>query len=102
MMDSISEVSLGVELNTLQGTDAETREFARALDESSEIVNWRYVNLMWKLMRFLDLGSESRLKKNVRILDEFALKLIRSRSDQFTEKTVGFAEFFPSKCCLID
>ncbi|CAA7391767.1 unnamed protein product [Spirodela intermedia] len=87
-MDSIFEVSFGTELNSLQGTNAETREFLRALDESNELINRRYVDPLWKVMRFFNVGSAAVLKDNVRIIDDHVYKLIRSEIAQMSNQKV--------------
>lgn len=43
-MDTTFVISFGTELNSLEGTNAETREFVGALDESNELINRRYVD----------------------------------------------------------
>ncbi|CAA7391770.1 unnamed protein product [Spirodela intermedia] len=87
-MDSIFEVSFGTELNSLQGTNAETREFLRALDESTELINRRYIDPLWKVMRFINVGSAAVLKDNVRIIDDYIHRLIRSKIAQMSNQKV--------------
>ncbi|CAL9092584.1 unnamed protein product [Musa textilis] len=62
-MDSIFRTAFGVELNCLGGSDHAGSEFAKAFDASGEIITLRYINVFWKIMRFLNIGSEATLKK---------------------------------------
>uniref|UniRef100_A0A1D1ZIL6 Cytochrome P450 704C1 n=1 Tax=Anthurium amnicola TaxID=1678845 RepID=A0A1D1ZIL6_9ARAE len=78
-MDSIFEVTFGIELNCLQGSSEENRKFVRAFDKSNLLINWRYMNPFWKLMRFFNIGSEGTFKDDVRVIDDFVYKLIHSK-----------------------
>lgn len=81
-LDSIFRVGFGIELNTLSGSDEFSNRFMKAFDDSNVIVYWRYVDLLWKIKRFLNIGMEATLKKNIQIIDSFVYELIRSKRDQ--------------------
>lgn len=83
-LDSIFKVGFGVELNCLEGSSKEGRAFMKAFDESNALVYWRYVDPSWKLKRFLNLGSEAALKKNITIIDDFVHGLIKAKRKQLT------------------
>ncbi|XP_065870752.1 cytochrome P450 704C1-like [Euphorbia lathyris] len=85
-LDSIFKVGFGVDLNTLSGTDNFGSSFAKAFDDSNVIVYWRYVDLLWKIKRFLNLGLEASLKKNIKIIDDFIYKLIGRKREQMENK----------------
>ena len=85
-LDSIFKVGFGVELNCLEGSNKEGLAFMNAFDESHGLLNWRYVDPFWKLKRFLNLGSEASLKKNIRVIDEFVHRLIRTRRKMLEER----------------
>ncbi|KAL2233977.1 UNVERIFIED_CONTAM: cytochrome [Sesamum indicum] len=80
--DSISEVALGVELDSLGGSNEEGAKFSIAADDVSMRTLWRYVDVLWKLKRALNVGSEAKLKKSLQVVDEFVYKLIHSRTQQ--------------------
>lgn len=61
-LDSIFKVGFGVELNTLSGLDDSVSSFTKAFDDSNAIVYWRYVDILWKVKRFLNVGLEASLK----------------------------------------
>ncbi|KAL0373570.1 UNVERIFIED_CONTAM: cytochrome [Sesamum radiatum] len=78
-LDSIFRVAFGVELDSTCGSNEEGARFTRAFDDASEITTWRYVDLLWKIKRVLNLGMEAELKKNISVVDEFVYKLIHSK-----------------------
>lgn len=78
-LDSIFKVGFGVELNCLEGTSQEGSEFMKAFDESNALVYWRYVDPLWKIKRFLNIGSEAALKNNVKFIDHFVNRVIDSK-----------------------
>lgn len=81
-LDSVFKVVLGVELNSMCGTNEEGTRFSHCFDEASEITLYRYVDLFWKLKRLLNLGSEAKLKNNIKVIDGFVYKIIRSKTEQ--------------------
>ncbi|XP_077235601.1 cytochrome P450 704C1-like [Tasmannia lanceolata] len=83
-MDTIFKVAFGIELNTLYGSSKEGNTFSKAFDDSSEVTLWRYVDVFWKMKRFLNIGTESELKRNTKVLDEYVYKLIRRKKEQIS------------------
>lgn len=81
-MDSIFEVAFGIQLNCLRGSNGDSADFVRAFDESNAQIMWRYCNPLWKLARFLNIRSEATLKKNIKRVDDYVYKLIRSKIAQ--------------------
>ncbi|CAJ2630132.1 unnamed protein product [Trifolium pratense] len=81
-LDSVFKVILGVELDTMRGTYREGTQFSIAFDEASAAIMYRYVNFLWKVQRFLNIGSEAVLKKSLRVIDDFVYKVITSKIEQ--------------------
>ncbi|CAL5044890.1 unnamed protein product [Urochloa decumbens] len=81
-MDSIFKVGFGFELNTLSGSDEPSIQFSKAFDEANFLVFHRYVDIFWKLKRFLNIGLEAKLKRNIEIIDNFVMKLINLKREQ--------------------
>ncbi|XP_045822513.1 cytochrome P450 704C1-like [Trifolium pratense] len=81
-LDSVFKVILGVELDTMCGTYREGTQFSTAFDEASEAIMFRYVNFLWKVQRFLNIGSEAVLKKSLRVIDDYVYKVITSKIEQ--------------------
>ncbi|XP_042479615.1 cytochrome P450 704C1-like [Macadamia integrifolia] len=85
-LDSIFKVGFGVDLNCLEGSSVEGRKFSKAFDEANRLTYFRYADPFWKLKRILNLGSEGALKKNVKIMDDFVLGVIRNKRKQMFEQ----------------
>ena len=81
-LDSIFKVGFGVELDSMCGTSEEGTIFSRAFDDSSALTLWRFVDISWKAKKALNIGSEAELKKNIKVIDDFVYKLIRSKTEQ--------------------
>ncbi|XP_061347254.1 cytochrome P450 704C1-like [Gastrolobium bilobum] len=81
-LDSIFQVAFGTELDTMCGSNEEGKNFAYAFDTSSALSLFRYVDVFWKIKKFLNIGSEATLRKNTQILNEFVHKLINNRIQQ--------------------
>ncbi|RZC49058.1 hypothetical protein C5167_017484 [Papaver somniferum] len=80
-LDTIFKVGFGVELNSITGS-SEGTQFANAFDDSSAMTQWRYVDILWEIKRFLNVGFEAKLKKNIKIVDDFINKIISSKIEQ--------------------
>ncbi|KAG8391703.1 hypothetical protein BUALT_Bualt01G0214800 [Buddleja alternifolia] len=85
-LDSIFKVGFGVDLNCLEGSNEEGNEFIKAFDDSNELVYWRYANPLWKIKRYLNIGGEATLKKNIKIIHNFVDKLIKTKKDQMEKE----------------
>ncbi|KAL8210366.1 hypothetical protein R6Q57_007098 [Mikania cordata] len=81
-LDSIFKVGFGVDLNCLEGSSKEGSTFIKAIDDSNAFIYWRYVDPLWKLKRFLNIGCEAALRNNIRLINEFVLNLIIKRREQ--------------------
>lgn len=81
-LDSIFKVAFGVELDSMCGSNEEGTRFGNAFDDASAMTLWRYVDIFWKIKRFLNIGSEARLKQRLQVVDTFVYKLIRNKTDQ--------------------
>ncbi|XP_042501206.1 cytochrome P450 86B1-like [Macadamia integrifolia] len=60
--------------------------FAQAFEDATEITTLRFVTpkTLWKVMRFLNLGPEKKLKKSIKEVDEFANKVISDRKKELS------------------
>lgn len=81
-LDSIFKVGFGVDLNCQDGSSKEGSEFIKAFDDSNALIYWRYVDPFWKLKRFLNIGCEASLKKNIKFINGFVLELIAKKRKQ--------------------
>lgn len=85
-MDSIFKVGFDAELDTLSGSSKEGKAFARAFDEASDLVLWRYADPSWIIKRLLNVGSEATLRKDIKIIDEFIYKLISNKKELLSKQ----------------
>ncbi|KAM7472127.1 hypothetical protein LguiA_010310 [Lonicera macranthoides] len=81
-LDSIFKVGFGVDLNCQEGSSRDGSVLIRAFDDSNALTYWRYVDPSWKLKRFLNIGSEASLKKNIKVIDDFVHEVIKKKRQQ--------------------
>nr|GEY48131.1 cytochrome P450 704C1-like isoform X1 [Tanacetum cinerariifolium] len=87
-LDSIFKVGFGFDLDTLSGSDEASNRFMKAFDDSNELVYWRYVDLLWRVKRYLNIGREAALKENIRIIDKFVYEIIRNKREQLKNRNL--------------
>ncbi|KAK8716482.1 hypothetical protein V6N13_043789 [Hibiscus sabdariffa] len=79
-LESIFKVGFGIDLNCLDWlSNEEATTFSKAFDDDNEAVNLCFVNPLWKLKRFINIGSEASLKKNIEIIDKFVHNIISTK-----------------------
>ncbi|KAL9225951.1 hypothetical protein vseg_001821 [Gypsophila vaccaria] len=83
-LDSICKVGFGVAIGTLAPNLPENA-FARAFDTANIIVTLRFIDPLWKIKKFLNLGSEALLSESIRIVDDFTYSVIRKRKAEIEE-----------------
>ncbi|KAI3944109.1 hypothetical protein MKW92_037311 [Papaver armeniacum] len=77
-LDSICKVGFGVEIGSL-AHELPNHRFAKACDDATSTVTYRFINPLWRLKKFLNVGSEALLVKSIRVIDEFTYSLINKR-----------------------
>ncbi|KAJ6826317.1 cytochrome P450 704C1-like [Iris pallida] len=85
-LDSIFQVGFGVKLDSLSGSNKEGNCFAKAFDVASDMILWRYIDIFWKVKKYLGIGSEAELKKNIKVIDDFIYKVIRSKTESLSDQ----------------
>jgi len=80
-LDAIIKVGFGVELNCLEGSSREGIEFMKAFEDSNALIYWRYADPLWKLKRFLNIGSEATLRKSSKLINDFVLRVIETKRE---------------------
>jgi cytochrome P450 len=81
-LDSIFNIGFGVNLGSLSGCSKEGAAFARAFDEASEQVLYRFFDLFWKVKRLLSISSEAAMKRSVRTINGFVYAIIDRKIEQ--------------------
>lgn len=77
---NICKVAFGVDPESMSNLT-----FVEAFDDAVEIGFSRFMAplpALWKLQRSLNIGSEKRLKEAVKVINEFAWEVIKSRQEQ--------------------
>lgn len=85
--DSIFRVGFGIELDNMNGSNEEGVKFSRAFDDANAQTYRRYFDISWKIKKFLNIGDEARLKKNMKVIDEFIYKVIQIKIAQMQKST---------------
>jgi len=83
-LDSICKVGFGVEIGTLAPGLPEN-SFARAFDTANIIVTLRFIDPLWRIKKFLNVGSEALLSESIKIIDDFTYSVIRRRKAELDE-----------------
>ncbi|KAM5557187.1 cytochrome P450 704C1 [Rosa sericea] len=78
-LDSIIKILLGIDLESMSGTNEEGTLFSHAYLSGEEAILYRLIDIFWKIKRFLNIGKEAELKKNIKVIDQFLYKLINSK-----------------------
>lgn len=80
--DNICSVAFGVDSEDLVGKSAFVEAFDYAVERSSE----RFmlpVQMVWKIMRFFNVGSERKYRKAIKVINEFAMDVIRMKEKKW-------------------
>ncbi|BAF15529.1 Os04g0573900 [Oryza sativa Japonica Group] len=91
-LDSFFRVGFGVNLGVLSGSSKEGLVFARAFDDASEQVLFRFFDLLWKVKRFLNISSEATMKQSIRTINDFVYSIIDRKIEQMSREQHEFAK----------
>ncbi|KAG8065892.1 hypothetical protein GUJ93_ZPchr0004g39238 [Zizania palustris] len=81
-LDTFFKVGFGVNIGSLSGSNKEGAAFARAFDDASEQVLYRFFDLLWKVKRLLNISSEARMKQLVRTINDFVYGVMDKKIEQ--------------------
>ncbi|XAR71776.1 Abieta-7,13-dien-18-ol hydroxylase [Bertholletia excelsa] len=81
-LDSVFKVMLGVDLDSIGGTNEAGILFTKAFDEASALTLYRYVDIFWRIKRFINIGSEAKLRACIQVIDKFIYEIIRRKTKQ--------------------
>ena len=81
-LDSIFKIGFGVNLGALSGSNEEGAAFARAFDDASEQVLYRFLDPLWKAKRLLGVLSEAAMKRWVGTINDFVYAVIDKKIEQ--------------------
>lgn len=95
-LDSIFQIGFGVRLGALSGSNEEGAAFARAFDDASEQVLYRFFDLLWKAKRLLNVSSEAAMKRSVRTINDFVYAVIDKKIEQMARDQHEFVSLTSS------
>ncbi|XP_022743168.1 cytochrome P450 86B1-like [Durio zibethinus] len=83
--DNVCMIAFGVDPGCLRPGLPEI-PFARAFEDATEATVLRFVTptCIWKATRYLDLGTEKKLKRSIKGVDQFAEEVIRTRKKELS------------------
>lgn len=85
--DSIGELGFGVEIGSLVSSLPDL-PFVSAFDRSNALCASRYFDPFWKFKKHFSIGSEAKVKEDVRVLDNFIYPLIQKRKQSIQDNEV--------------
>ncbi|KAF7027915.1 hypothetical protein CFC21_039904 [Triticum aestivum] len=95
-LDSIFKIGFGVNLGALSGSNSNSNQegaaFARAFDDASEQVLYRFFDPLWKAKRLLNVLSEAAMKRWVRTINDFVYAVIDKKIEQMGRDGQEFAK----------
>uniref|UniRef100_A0A1W7HBS1 Cytochrome P450 n=1 Tax=Scoparia dulcis TaxID=107240 RepID=A0A1W7HBS1_SCODU len=87
--DNICKVAFNVDPGCLGGDGTSGAEFMQAFEDAATLSSGRFMYVLpnvYLIKKFLDLGSEKRLRKSISTVHDFADKIIRTRMEERAEK----------------
>ncbi|KAK6936364.1 Cytochrome P450 [Dillenia turbinata] len=90
-METVFKTIMGVELDSMYGKNEEAVRFCRAFDEASALTLYRYADVLWRIKKFLNIGSEAKLSKSIKEVDDYVYQVIERKIEQantLTENTL--------------
>ncbi|KAH9295605.1 hypothetical protein KI387_039193 [Taxus chinensis] len=83
-LDSICKVGFGVEIGTLS-LQMPDNPFASAFDTANIVVTLRFIDPLWRIKRFLRIGSEALLNQSIQTIDQFTYSMIHKRKTEIKQ-----------------
>ncbi|KAL2634154.1 hypothetical protein R1flu_005633 [Riccia fluitans] len=83
-LDAVGKVALGMDFASMPNNlrsdwPREHMEFCTALDSATEIVMKRFIDPVWELKRYLNIGEEAMLAKHMKVLNDFIYNVVSDR-----------------------
>ncbi|KAK4597845.1 hypothetical protein RGQ29_015385 [Quercus rubra] len=84
--DNICTTALGIDPGCL-ALDLPEIPFAKAFEEATEFTLLRFLvpSFVWKVMRLIEVGYEKRLKKAIKIVNDFSEKIVTDRKNELVK-----------------
>ncbi|KAJ7969963.1 Cytochrome P450 [Quillaja saponaria] len=88
---NVLKVAFGIEVD-LNEKEVDNLQFVRAFDLAVEIASSRFTSplpLTWQLKRFLRIGCEARFADAIKVIDIYAMEIIKSREKEQENEWLG-------------
>ncbi|RZC55840.1 hypothetical protein C5167_014697 [Papaver somniferum] len=88
--DNICKISFGYDPSYLSLSLEKSTEFAVAFEDATRISSERIghmIHLVWRVKRFLNIGSEKRLRQATATIRESARKIVRQKKQELKDKS---------------
>jgi cytochrome P450 len=100
-METICQVSFGIGIGTLEPSLPDI-PFAKAFENANELSAHRFVDPLWKLKRFFNVGAEATMVKSIKQIDDFAYDVIYARKQEVAaQKKCGDAKPGESQAVMV-
>ncbi|KAI3987204.1 hypothetical protein MKX01_031688 [Papaver californicum] len=89
--DNICKISFGYDPSYLSLSLKKSTEFAIAFEDATRISSERVghmIHLVWRIKRFLNIGSEKRLRQATATIRESARKIVRQKKQELKDKSL--------------
>ncbi|GMH20876.1 hypothetical protein Nepgr_022718 [Nepenthes gracilis] len=89
--DNICQIAFGYDPEGLSPSLPES-QFTSAFDEAGAIITERFKTIfpmLWKIKRFLNIGTEKKLRKAVHVVREFARTVVRQKKKELEGQNHG-------------
>ena len=87
-MDTFAEIAFGEKLRSLDCP----HPFARAFDRVQYLSEKRFRNPLWKFQRWFPFNEQQEIRKNITIMDDFAIKVISRIKSQLASNPKDVAK----------
>ena len=80
-LDGICELGFGVKVGTLSPS-LPAVPFMEEFDKANEATIYRFCDPFWQLKQLLNVGNEAVLAHSLKVLDDFAYNVIKTRRQE--------------------
>mmetsp|Transcript_43301 Transcript_43301/g.92688 ORF Transcript_43301/g.92688 Transcript_43301/m.92688 type:complete len:501 (-) Transcript_43301:215-1717(-) len=91
-LDTIGAVGFASDIGSLKKADS---PFLKSFDRAQQLLMTRFINPLWKVERYLNIGSEREVKVHIKTLTDYAQKIVQDlKNDPTGAKLDSFVGMF--------
>lgn len=99
-VSSICQVAFGMEPDSMCRSKDEFLDFFEAIDVATSLTAWRFVDISWKIKKFLNIGHETILKEKIRVIDDFLYRIIYYKIEEASKNSNNHVSRIRWKVCM--